>query len=463
MKWQTLALWFVACVGAMPAGCGFITITSDTDYKGDLFEFTNDQADPILEATAGARATVLGDIDRDGYTDVASISGESQPVQLHLWNAATGVFDFVSIAGGAPLSLMSDIEIADLNGDGRLDLIVLVEDTGYVPPTDTDLPGALVLLLQGSNPRDPATWTQVDFMRQVDPSINCFATPFIPECNMLFGNSDTGVTDMAVGDVTGDGRPDIVVLSNEPSSDDGSASTFCYLFANPGPTLVADPAAWQRVAVERDVVELHRVKLVDLDVDGDLDVVITAPEAKSFNVRWMRNLGAGATWRRALIGQQQGGAEQIAIGDIDGDGDPDVASCSVQYGLTQWFRNPGPANVSAGSPQIPWDVFNIGNLDNLTINGAAAGTDINQVQLVDLDGNGTLDAFVTASGTAFIYYRNADVLDTWRVIPTFTTEPTGTIGKSSFLDVFSDGVIDVIAPIDREGLNADQLALFNRR
>src|SRR5262245_53818770 len=104
--------------------------------------------DPLFEATAGAKAIALGDIDNDGLLDVATISDESQPVQIHLRNALRGLFDTLSVGGAAPLSRAVKIEVADMNADGRLDLVVLVNDTGFVPPPSTSKEGAVVLLLQ---------------------------------------------------------------------------------------------------------------------------------------------------------------------------------------------------------------------------------------------------------------------------------------------------------------------------
>src|SRR5262249_3400511 len=92
---------------------------------------------PPLEATPRAQAVALGDIDGDGLLDVASISDESQPVQIHLRNATTGLFDTITVGGAAPLSRTIRIELADMNSDGRLDIVVLVNDTGFVPPPST--------------------------------------------------------------------------------------------------------------------------------------------------------------------------------------------------------------------------------------------------------------------------------------------------------------------------------------
>ena len=181
--------------------------------------------DPLLEATAGATAVALGDINGDGLTDVASISNESQPVQIHLRNPVTMKFDTYTIAGGAPLSKASDIELADLNGDGKLDIVVLVNDTGFVAPEGATKPGAIVMLIQGANPTIPSNWTQVPTPGEPAPD------------NLSFPSDDVGATDLAVGNLDGLPGPDIVVLSNEKDNKN------VYFYSNPGAANVTDQTA----------------------------------------------------------------------------------------------------------------------------------------------------------------------------------------------------------------------------
>ena len=281
-----------------------------------------DLVDPLFEATAGAKALALGDINNDGLIDVASISSESQPVQVHLRNPLTGKFDTYSIAGGAPLAQLADVELADLNGDGKLDIIVLVSDTGFVAPQNVAKVGAVVMLIQGADPREPADWTQVP-----GPGVP-------PPSNLSLASNDTGAADMVVADFDGLNGPDIVVLSNE------SDARRVRLFANPGPAEAADPTAWQSTVIEQDASDLGKAGAVDLDRDGDLDIVMSVPAAKSFNLRWLQNpktqLAADnanppPTFVPDTIDPRflaTAGAKAAAIGDINGDGFTDIASIS---------------------------------------------------------------------------------------------------------------------------------------
>jgi|GEM_PF-824030 len=400
-----------------------------------------DLIDPVFESTAGAKAVWIGDIDGDGANDVASVSDENQTVQIHLWNNATASFDAtISIAGGTPLARMNDIEMADFNNDGKLDIAVLVNDTGTTPPPGIRMLSALVLLLQGTNPRNPADWTQVDYTGE-PPAVA------LQNRDMLFMSNAVGATDLALGDVTGDGLPDVLLVSNE---DPPPPHAFTYLLSNPGIANVADPTQWNRVAIDNNGPDYSEIKVADIDNDNDLDVVVSAPTTATFNLRWIENNGNGTVWTRRLISQQQGGGESIALGDIDDDGDLDMAVYGVGVQLTQWFRNPGSVFLATGV-QVPWDVFNIGEMENTTAS-------IQQVQLVDLDGDAKLDCFVTADGVAVGFRREDNVEDTWESFG--ITDLDAEIGRVGFADFDANGRIDFLAPLDSDGLTGDRIAFY---
>jgi hypothetical protein len=402
--------------------------------------FFQDQVDPLFEASAGAKAVVLGDINGDGIEDAVSIHEESQPVQIHLRDPDTGYFETTSIAGGGPLARMNDVDLADLNADGKLDIVVLVNDTGFMPPkpdrrcgTGTlspDRQGALSFLIQGDDPTDPSDWTQVDAW--------------------LVSTNETGLTDMVVDDFDNDSLPDIAVLSNEPFEED-CVNTFAYLFLNPGVANAADANQWDGTAIEADVNDLSRIESADLDRDGDSDLVLSAPTAKTFNIRWLRNRNNGATWDSEFLGQQDLGGDFLKIGDIDGDGNLDVAAASVNDALIQWFRNPGPTALAVGATQVPFNVFTIGT----------TGGEINQLQLTDLNGDGDLDAFVTMlNGRIAGFLQEDDPEQQWSNFTILDLVEDVEIGRSGFTDFDGDGKIDFVAPINRDGLTSDEIGVF---
>ncbi len=409
--------------------------------------FSTGQLDPRFEATSGAKVIVVADMDGDGREDIVSGSNENQPIQVSLRTAAAGVeFNTFTVAGGGPIARMIDLSARDLDGDGNPDVAVLVNDTGFVPVMGASIRGAVTLLFAPDDPADDLDWVQVT----------------ITETFNLPGEGK-GMTDFAVVDMNGDNLPDIVLASNETNDTD-----VIRLFLNPGGAAARNGAAWTQAAapITGDVNVVTSIEVVDLDGDGDLDVIGSFPTARTFNIRWLQNplveSGAAAVatgnWAEHFLGQQaeadpdnQGG-DVIAAGDIDGDGDIDVAAAHAALGLIQWFENPGPARVAVQT--FPWRVFNLGQLQT--------GVTINQLQLVDLNLDGQLDAFVTASGNMVGFQPGTEILDFWLGFSILATEPVADIGRCAFTDVNADGRLDILAPLDRVGLASDQFIIFTR-
>ena len=370
----------------LTGGCVF-NITPDDGTLGWLFgtSLTGGKAliDPLFESTAGARAIALGDINNDGLTDVVSVSSESQPVQVHLRNAVTLGFDTYTIAGGAPISEAIDVELADLNGDGKLDIVVLVNDTGFTPAsTGVSKIGAVVMLFQGADPSEPADWTQV-------PA----AGVATPESLSLAGDT-TGAIDLAVGEFDGITGPDIVVLSNETDAHR------VRLFQNPGYADAADASAWESSVLEQDSagITFQQMRTVDLDQDGDLDIVMAAPEAISFNLRWLQNPLVQLTPDNSQTAptfipdtvnprfEATAGAKAVAIGDIDNNGTTDIASISYESQPVQIHL----LNATTGK------------FETISIAGGAPLAIMQTIALADFNQDGKLDIAVLVNDTSYV-------------------------------------------------------------
>jgi hypothetical protein len=428
--------------------------------------FLSDQADPLLEATAGAKVVVAaqlnddngdGVIDDNDEIDFVSGSDESQPIQIHLNQGGGLAFSTISIAGGGPIARMIKLAVTDIDVDGRPDIAVLVNDTGFTPVEGADLRGAVVLLFAPPDPANALAWTEV--------TVN--GTFVLPD-------DDVGMTDFAVVDidldVEADGvtprGPDIVLASNEVED----VQDYLRLYLNPGrgggaAHLSRNGALWGNgSAITVDAVPFRGLAAADIDRDGDLDLVTASPTAKTHNISWFVNpripAGVGAvtaTWRRDFVGQQQDGGDFVDVADIDGDGDLDVAAAKVSEGLVQWFENPDDpaAGVNIVTQQtFPWRVFNLGKVQS--------GFDISQMRLVDLNRDGAVDCFVTANGSMAGMQRGLDLYDFWLQFSIVTTNPVATIGRCGFADVNRDGLLDIIAPLDRTGLTQDQIIIYRR-
>jgi hypothetical protein len=117
---------------------------------------------------------------------------------------------------------------------------------------------------------------------------------------------------------------------------------------------------------------------VDLDKDGDLDILVASlgvlfpSNAKIGSVVVLENDGRGGFVNRVLL-QDVARVSDVRAGDLDGDGDLDLAVAQFGYneGQTRWMRNEGRWRFSSAV------------LQNLS-------GPIN-VEVADLDGDGDLD------------------------------------------------------------------------
>lgn len=161
----------------------------------NLIYLNNGTADPFNGVTGFpigsqdvAFAVALGDVNGDGFVDMAVANSNHLPSRLYLTNGApltSGNYSTIQI--GADLGYGQDVVIADVNGDGKPDLILTYIVAGN---STTDPSGIAIYLNNGTS----------------NPFSN--VTPL----RLLVGQS---VEAVAVADLNGDGKPDLVaVVSN---------------------------------------------------------------------------------------------------------------------------------------------------------------------------------------------------------------------------------------------------------
>jgi hypothetical protein len=220
------------------------------------------------------------DLDRDGIPDVLVCDAVLNHVVWYR-QAPRGVWE-ERVLGDVELPAPCHVSAVDLNGDGHLDLVVAV--LGSVNPTDD--PVGQVVWLENDGRQNFTTHVLLDDLRRV--------------------------ADVQVGDLNGDGRPDLTVaefgydrghvlwLENRG----GGRFRDHELFAAPG--------------------AIH-VPVVDLDGDGKPDVVTVISQDEE-EVLAFENLGGGAFRRHSLYTQANFdfGSSGLFVCDLNGDGRPDL-------------------------------------------------------------------------------------------------------------------------------------------
>ena len=234
--------------------------------------------------------------------------------------------------------------IADLDGDGKPDLIV---NNAYA--------------------HNLSLYRNISTAGSLDT--NSFAAPV--NFDVAGGDPDNPYG-LAVADVDGDGKPDVVICNRLLS-----LVTVYRNIATPGSLTTASLAPPVSFPVGTDP---RHVAVVDLNGDGKPDMVSANYGANTISL--LQNIGSAGTLTSnsfmAAVDLPAGSLPyDVAIGDLDGDGKPDLAVTSDSFVLL--YRNTGAGgNLGVGTFQSPVQL------------PSPSGTGIG-IALGDLDGDGKPD------------------------------------------------------------------------
>jgi hypothetical protein len=249
---------------------------------------------PTLTPTADGRLIRLGQLDGTGGLDVAAIGWGSDTVTI-LSDSGAGLAVVHTYA--APHGGYDDLEVGDVSGDGLVDVVVM---------SGQGLGDNLQVLTQAAG-----------------GTLNA-AVPYD-----LGGNELThGV---AIGDVSGDGRNDVLVTygGNRPASRLG-------IFHQTTSGTLTFPYSMTSYDIPEPV------EVADLDGDGSAAVVTAHGGWNAIGL--YGSYGGGDLWPEQLTPVSYAshyGSQGLALGDLTGDGRPDVALADSNNGLLVLANN-GP-------------------------------------------------------------------------------------------------------------------------
>ncbi|MDQ3264447.1 MAG: FG-GAP-like repeat-containing protein [Myxococcota bacterium] len=209
---------------------------------------------------SSAKRIIKTDLERDGDVDLI-VAGVfcltrdcGQPDDFTVWvNDGTGQFTDETVARGLDFrtGLVAGVSSGDLDGDGDFDLLLVSGTRRRV----------LAMLNNGAG-----VFTE----REVYTIPDALFSYLEGGTALTVGMSHADTT--ALGDIDGDGDLDLIVGSWAPFG--GHPNVFYGLFLNDGAANFTEASA-TRFNIGSSTAKLYapEVKLVDLDVDGDLDLV----------------------------------------------------------------------------------------------------------------------------------------------------------------------------------------------
>jgi hypothetical protein len=163
------------------------------------------------------------------------------------------------------------------------------------------------------------------------------------------GTSADNVFSVAVGDLDHDGDLDIV-------SGGGSDEDFEVIaWQNDGSPF---SGFWTPNDVGTSADSVYSVALGDLDHDGDLDVASGGGSAEDYEVIAWGNDGTpfSGTWTPHDVGASAASVYSVAVGDLDHDGDLDIVSGSLSaedFEVIAWQNTTGSAAPPTGPVYLP--------------------------------------------------------------------------------------------------------------
>ncbi len=149
---------------------------------------------------------------------------------------------------------------------------------------------------------------------------------------------------LATGDVNGDGRPDLVTLNS-------SSSTVAVLLgSSTAPGTFSAPTTYASGGTTNNAVS---VALGDVNGDGRLDVVATNSGNNTVGVL-LNSATSPGTFSPAVTYSTGGsnGPRVVALGDVNGDGRLDIATASFNEGSLSILLNSATAPGTFGTPAL---------------------------------------------------------------------------------------------------------------
>jgi FG-GAP-like repeat len=289
----------------------------------------------IDDSSLGADGIKVGDSNRDGLPDIVTSWEQGGTVRLYFNPGPQKAKQHWAYVDVGKVGSPEDALLFDFDGDGAMDVISACE-------------GNERSIFFHHAPRDPSRYLKAEFWNTLP------LTAAEKRAEWMFCNA---------AQVDGQQGPDIIAGSKNENAEIGWFES---------PKDPGDPGSWRWHTISSAGWVMSLLSR-DMDGDDDLDILVSDRKGRMAGVFWLENPGPGkvltGVWQKHLIGADRKEVMFLGDTDLDGDGMIDVVA-AVRTKQLIFFRRKNSNGLS-------WQAFSIETPKEAGDTKAVAAGDIN--------------------------------------------------------------------------------------